>query len=79
MLPATDGARLYNSASECKRAIYIAAILGHADVNTSQVYTVATNAGLRRAMEALTHAPGQADAIVPTQEERPPMAAAVNR
>ena len=33
-------------------AFYIAAILGHADVNTSQVYTVATNTGLRRAMGA---------------------------
>jgi integrase len=59
-------------------AFYIAAILGHADVNTSQVYTVATNAGLRRAMESLTLLPSQTDAIVPTQEEQPPMAAAVN-
>ena len=59
-------------------AFYIAAILGHADVNTLQVYTVATNAGLRRAMETLTLASGQTDAIVPTQEERRPLPAAVN-
>jgi hypothetical protein len=44
----------------------------------SQVYTVVTNAGLRRAMEALTLTPGQTDAIVPTQEERRPLPAAVN-
>ena len=59
-------------------AFYTAAILGHADVNTSQVYTVATNAGLRRAMETLTLVPGQTDAIVPTQEERRPLPTAVN-
>ena len=59
-------------------AFYIAAMLGHADVNTSQVYTVAANAGLRQAMETLTLAPKQTDAIVPPQEERRPLPAAVN-
>ena len=35
-------------------AFQIAAILGHADVETSKIYTVSTDEGLRRAMETLT-------------------------
>lgn len=58
-------------------AFHIAAILGHEDVNTSQIYTVATDSGLRRAMESLAGQEGT-DAEVPTQAERPPMVAAVN-
>jgi integrase len=59
-------------------AFHIAAILGHEDVNTSQIYTVAPDSGLRRATESLT---GQraTDTEVPTQEERQPKLAAVNR
>jgi integrase len=57
-------------------AFYIQQILGHEDVSTSQIYTVATDAGLRRAMEALAGRDGTV-AIVPTQaERRPPEAAA---
>ena len=33
-------------------AFYIAAVLGHADVRTSEIYTIATNEGLRGAMES---------------------------
>ena len=58
-------------------AFHIAAILGHEDVNTSQIYTVATDAGLRRAMESLAEH-RETDAEVPTQEERRPKLAAVN-
>jgi len=58
-------------------AFHIAAILGHEDVNTSQIYTVATDSGLRRAMESLA-VQKATDAEVPTQEERPPQLAAVN-
>jgi len=58
-------------------AFHFAAILGQEDVNTSQIYTVATDAGLRRAMESLAEKK-VTDAEVPTQDERPPMAAAVN-
>ena len=53
-------------------------ILGHEDVNTSQIYTVATELGLRRAMESLAEI-RKTDAEVPTQEERPPRLAAVKR
>lgn len=59
-------------------AFHIAAILGHEDVNTSQIYTVATDFGLRRAMESLAKK-RETDAEVPTQEERPPKLAAVKR
>jgi len=59
-------------------AFHIAAILGHEDVNTSQIYTVATDLGLRRAMESLAKK-RETDAEVPTQEERPPKLAAVKR
>ena len=59
-------------------AFHIAAILGHEDVNTSQIYTVATDSGLRRAMESLAEK-RETDAEVPTQEERPPKLAAVKR
>ena len=59
-------------------AFYIAAILGHSDVNTSQIYTIATHTGLRRAMETLTSPHEQTDAVVPTQEERRPQLAAVS-
>ncbi|MET0621849.1 MAG: tyrosine-type recombinase/integrase [Pyrinomonadaceae bacterium] len=58
-------------------AFHIAAILGHEDVNTSQIYTVATDSGLRRAMESLAEK-RETDAEVPTQEERRPWVAAVN-
>jgi integrase len=34
-------------------AFYISAVLGHADVKTSEIYTIASNEGLRRAMESL--------------------------
>ena len=59
-------------------AFHIAAIPGHEDVNTSQIYTVATNSGLRRAMESLA-VQKATDVGLPTQEERPPQLAAVNR
>lgn len=59
-------------------AFHIAAILGHEDVNTSQIYTVATDAGLKRAMESLA-VQKATDAEVPTQEERRPVLAAINR
>jgi len=59
-------------------AFHTAAILGHEDVNTSQIYTVATDSGLRRAMESLATRRAT-DAEVPTQEERPPKLAAVKR
>lgn len=36
-------------------AFYIQYLCGHSDVKTSQVYTVATNEGLRRAMESLAN------------------------
>jgi integrase len=58
-------------------AFHIAAILGHEDVNTSQIYTVATDSGLRRAMESLAGRV-ETDTEVPTQEERRPVRAAVN-
>jgi integrase len=58
-------------------AFHIAAILGHEDVNTSQIYTVATDSGLRRAMESLAGR-GGTDTEVPTQEEQRPKMAAVN-
>lgn len=56
---------------------HIAAILGHEDVNTSQIYTVAPDSGLRRAMESLA---GREPTVteVPTNEERPPGPAAVS-
>jgi hypothetical protein len=60
------------------RTCPIAAILGHEDVNTSQIYTVATDLGLRCAMESLAKK-RETDAEVPTQEERPPKLAAVKR
>lgn len=47
-------------------------------MNTSQIYTVATDLGLRRAMESLATQKAT-DAEVPTQEERPPKLAAVKR
>jgi integrase len=56
-------------------AVYIQQILGHEDISTSQIYTVATDAGLRRAMETLAGRSGT-DAIVPTQAERRPQEAA---
>ena len=59
-------------------AFHITAILGHEDVNTSQIYTVATDSGLRRVMESLAEKK-ETDAEVPTQEERPPKLAAVKR
>jgi integrase len=59
-------------------AFYITAILGHADVNTSQVYTIATNEGLRRAMESLTQKLRPTVTEVPTNEERLPERAAVS-
>jgi hypothetical protein len=59
-------------------AFHIAAILGHEDVNASQIYTVATDSGLRWAMESLAEK-RETDAEVPTQEERRPWVAAVNR
>jgi site-specific recombinase XerD len=59
-------------------AFYITAILGHADVNTSQIYTIATNEGLRRAMESLTRRHGATVTEAPTNAERPPVAAAVS-
>jgi site-specific recombinase XerD len=34
-------------------AFYISAVLGHADVKTSEIYTSASNEGLRRAMGSL--------------------------
>ncbi|HEV2762584.1 MAG TPA: site-specific integrase, partial [Pyrinomonadaceae bacterium] len=71
----TGATRLGDSGAD---AFYITAILGHADVNTSQIYTIATNEGLRRAMESLTRRRGPTVAEVPTNEERPPEAAAVN-
>jgi integrase len=57
-------------------AFHIAAILGHEDVNTSRIYTVATDSGLRRAMESLVEK-RETDAEVPTQVERRPVVAAV--
>ena len=51
--------------------------LRHEDVNTSQIYTAATDLGLRRAMESLAER-RETDAEVPTQEERRPRLAAVN-
>jgi len=60
-------------------AFYITAVLGHADVNTSQVYTITTNEGLRRAMESLTRKPQPTVTKVPTNDERLPERAAVNR
>ena len=62
----------------CAAAFYITAVLGHADVNTSQVYTIATNEGLRRAMESLTRGRGPTVTEVPTNEERLPEATAVS-
>ncbi|HEV2707846.1 MAG TPA: site-specific integrase [Pyrinomonadaceae bacterium] len=59
-------------------AFYITAVLGHADVNTSQVYTIATNEGLRRAMESLTRKPKPTVTEVPTNEERLPERTAVS-
>lgn len=35
-------------------AFQIAAILGHADVEMSKIYTISTDEGLRQAMESLT-------------------------
>ena len=58
-------------------AFHIAAIFGHEDVNTSQIYTVATDAGLRRTMESLAGQVGT-DTQVPTQQERRPLLTAVN-
>jgi len=59
-------------------AFYITAILGHSDVNTSQIYTIATNEGLRRAMESLTRGRGPTVTEVPTNEERLPEPVAVS-
>jgi integrase len=59
-------------------AFYITAVLGHADVNTSQVYTIATNEGLRRAMESLTRHPRLTDTKVPTESEQPQWPAAAS-
>ncbi len=59
-------------------AFYITAIQGHADVNTSQSYTIATNEGLKRAMESLTRRRGQTVTEVPTSEERLPEPTAVS-
>jgi integrase len=36
-------------------AFYIQYLCGHADPKTSQIYTIATNEGLRRAMESLSN------------------------
>jgi integrase len=36
-------------------AFYIQYLCGHSDPKTSQIYTIATNEGLRRAMESLSH------------------------
>ena len=44
-------------------AFQIAAILGHADVETSKIYTVSTNEGLRRAMETLTDKPASQETL----------------
>lgn len=59
-------------------AFYIPVVIGNADVNTSQVYIIATNEGLRRAMESLTRGRGPTVTEVPTNEERMPEATAVN-
>jgi integrase len=59
-------------------AFYIAAILGHSDVRTSQIYTVATNEGMRRAMESLTRRAEEGPHKIPTKSEQPQLAAAVN-
>jgi integrase len=44
-------------------AFQIAAILGHADVETSKIYTVSTDEGLRRAMETLTGKPAKQEQL----------------
>lgn len=66
-LPRTGAERLGAGGAD---AFYITAILGHADVNTSQTYTIATNERLRRAMESLTRGRGTPVTEVPTNEER---------
>jgi hypothetical protein len=59
-------------------AFHLAAILGRKDVNTNQIYTVATDSGLRRALKSLAER-RETDAEVPTQEEQPPKLAAIKR
>jgi len=59
-------------------AFYIATLLGHADIHTSQIYTVATNEGLRHAMNSLAARENRTDAKVPTVKEQRPMLAAVS-
>jgi integrase len=65
-------------------AFYIAAILGHADVKTSRIYTVATNDGMRRAVESLTgkegeiRKEGEGPHKIPAKSEQPREAAAVS-
>jgi|GEM_PF-4142300 len=59
-------------------AFYIARILGHSDVKTSQIYPVVTNEGLRRAMESLVRRPAASPHKIPAKSEQPQLAAAVN-
>jgi integrase len=44
-------------------AFQIAAILGHADVETSKIYTISTDEGLKRAMESLTDKPAKLETL----------------
>ena len=58
-------------------AYQIAAILGHGDIETSQLYAQATDDTLRRLMDELAE-PKTVPAKVPPQEERRPLLTAVN-
>jgi integrase len=56
-------------------AYQIAAILGHADIKTSQIYTQATDEGLKRLMKALENG---TDTVFPTTMDQRPVPAAVS-
>jgi integrase len=58
-------------------AYQIAAIMGHCDIETSQIYAQATDETLRRLMDNLGK-PEAVPAKVPPQEERRPLLTAVN-
>jgi integrase len=59
-------------------AFYIQALLGHADIKTSQIYALATSRGLREAVESLARRKKETVAIFPTQQEKEILATAVN-
>jgi integrase len=71
----TGATRLAESGAD---AFYIQALLGHTDAKTSQIYTVATSAGLRRTLEALVTKENKTVTLFPTPQEFEESATAVN-